>query len=194
MALSSPTPANQQPANGIGVAIPCGARRFRSGGSPFWSPVCWSCRCVEGSLNRRWDPILPGCGWLHEQQLFSNQPIGSRFPHHVPHHAGRCRPGGSPVSSALCWCCRYVERCIIRGWTLSFAGAAEPRHFPDGQLLPCARRPPIGRGRARGPLDNGIRARKTLDCNAFAYHTSAKSALFARHIFSYLAAPSEGCR
>ena len=35
---------------------------FDPGGSPFSSPRCRSCRCIEGLLNRGWGPILPVCG------------------------------------------------------------------------------------------------------------------------------------
>ena len=35
---------------------------FDPGGSPFSSPRCRSCRCMEGLLNRGWGPVLPVCG------------------------------------------------------------------------------------------------------------------------------------
>ena len=35
---------------------------YRPGGSPFSSPVRWSCRCTRGFLF----PVLPGCHWIHE--------------------------------------------------------------------------------------------------------------------------------
>ena len=53
------SPASQRPARGAGVSTPCG--RFRPGESPFSSPRCWSCRSMEGLLNRGWGPILPVC-------------------------------------------------------------------------------------------------------------------------------------
>ena len=54
--------ANQRPANGAGVSTPCGAVSTR--GSPFSSPDCRSCRCMEGFLIRGWDPVVPGWRWL----------------------------------------------------------------------------------------------------------------------------------
>ena len=48
---------------------------------------------------RGWDPILPCYLWLHEPQPINNQAMGLGF----WHRAGRCRPGGSPVSP------RFVE-------------------------------------------------------------------------------------
>ena len=56
-------PASQRPASGAEVSTPCGA--FRPGGSPFLSPGCRSCKCMEGFLIREWDPVVPGCRWLY---------------------------------------------------------------------------------------------------------------------------------
>ena len=34
---------------------------------------------MEGLIVRGWDPILPGCRWLHELQIFSDQLMGRGF-------------------------------------------------------------------------------------------------------------------
>ena len=77
MALAPRTPANQQSASGL--RVPHRAGQYRPGGPPFSSPLCWSCRCMEGFLIRGWDLILPGWRWLHEPQPSSNQPVGFVF-------------------------------------------------------------------------------------------------------------------
>ena len=38
------------------------ARRHRPNDPQFSCPFCWTCRCVEVSLIREWEPILPMCG------------------------------------------------------------------------------------------------------------------------------------
>ena len=82
--------------------------RYGSGGSPFSSTVCWSCRCMEGFLKiRGWDPILPGWCWLHEAQLISHQLAGLGF----PHRAGRCRSGGLRFVPGLLELWRYGRIC-----------------------------------------------------------------------------------
>ena len=53
-----PQPINNQP---VGLGFPHRAGRYRPGGPPpFSSPVCWSCRCMEGLPIRGWDHIPPG--------------------------------------------------------------------------------------------------------------------------------------
>ncbi|CAN0417483.1 unnamed protein product, partial [Laminaria digitata] len=39
------------------------------------------------------------------------------------------RPGGSPLSSPVCWSYRCMDIFMMRGWTLSFPGVAEPRIY-----------------------------------------------------------------
>ena len=104
----------------VGLRFPHLAGRYRPGGSSFSSPGCWSCRDMEGFLNRGWEIILSGCGgtsalsrgatlaacWLHEPQPISNRSVGLG----VSHLPGRYRPGGSLFSSPGCWSCRYMER------------------------------------------------------------------------------------
>ena len=65
-------------------------------GPPFSSPACWSCRCMQGFLTRKWYLILPTWRWLHEPEPISNQPVELGF----PHRTGRYRPGRPPFSSA----------------------------------------------------------------------------------------------
>ena len=49
----------------VGLGFPHRAGRFRPGGSPFSSPRCGRCRCMEGFLIREWDPVLPGWRWVY---------------------------------------------------------------------------------------------------------------------------------
>ena len=51
------------------VGVPHRTGRYRPGGPPSSSPVCWSCRCMEGCLTRRWDLILPEWGGLYDPQV-----------------------------------------------------------------------------------------------------------------------------
>ena len=43
-----------------GLEFPHLAQRYRPGGSPFSSPVCWICRCMVGLMILGGDLILPG--------------------------------------------------------------------------------------------------------------------------------------
>ena len=114
--LHEPQPISYHP---VGLGFPHSAGGYRPGESAFSSPVCWSCRYMEGFLTRGWEIILPRSGrtstlakgerlaarWLHEPQPISNQPVGFEF----PHRAGRYRPGGSPFSFPGCLSCRDLE-------------------------------------------------------------------------------------
>ena len=96
-------PADQQSASGVGVSTPCWEASTE--GSPASSAHC-CCTCMEAFLTRGWDPLFfPGCRWLHKPQPTSDQAMGLGF----PHRAGRYRPGGSPLSSPVCWSCKCVE-------------------------------------------------------------------------------------
>ena len=132
----------------VWLGIPHRAGRYRRGGSPFSSPDCWRCKCMEGFLIRGWELILRGCGgtstlsrgatlaarWLHEPQPIRNQPVGLGF----PHLAWRYRVGGSAFLCPGCWSCRDVEGFLIRGWELIFPGWAGPRRCPEGLRRPLA--------------------------------------------------------
>ena len=66
----------------VGLGFPHPAGRYRHGGSAFCSPVCWTCKDMEGFLIRKYE-IIPGCTgtsalvrettfaarWLHGRQL-----------------------------------------------------------------------------------------------------------------------------
>ena len=60
--LHEPQPISNQP---VGLGFPHPARRYRPGGSPFSSPGCPNCTCMEGFLIRGWEPILLGVRWLY---------------------------------------------------------------------------------------------------------------------------------
>ena len=71
--LHEPQAIHSQP---VGLGSPHRAGRYRSGGSPFSSPMCGSCRYMEGFLIRGWDSLSPGWRWLYEPEPISNQPVG----------------------------------------------------------------------------------------------------------------------
>ena len=53
------------------LGFPHRVGRYRPGGSPFSSPVCWSCKYMEGFLSQGWigcDLILPVWHWLREPE------------------------------------------------------------------------------------------------------------------------------
>ena len=58
--LHEPQPISNKTA---GLGFPHRARRYRPGGPPFSSPVCWSCRCMEENPIRGWEHIPPGWRW-----------------------------------------------------------------------------------------------------------------------------------
>ena len=116
----SMSPSHQQSPSGLGFPHPTG--RYRTGGSLFSSPGCWSCRDMEGFLIRGWDLIVPDCGgilalsggatlvsWFHEPQPTGNNPAGLGF----PYRAGRYRPGGSRFPSRAGWICKELEGCLL---------------------------------------------------------------------------------
>ena len=48
------------------------AGRYGLGKCPFSSPGCRGCRDMEEFLIQGWDPIVPGCRWLHESKPSSD--------------------------------------------------------------------------------------------------------------------------
>ena len=60
--MYDPPPISDRP---VGLGFPHRAGRFRPGGSPFSSPGCRSCRCMQGFLIRGWEPVVPGWRWLY---------------------------------------------------------------------------------------------------------------------------------
>ena len=120
--LSSPGDAGS---TNSGLGFPHRVGRYGPGASHFSSPVCWSCRCMEGFVIRGWDFILPGwrrlCelrtpGWGVHTVRGEIDPGDGRF---VPglqelmygriFRAWGYRPGGAPFSSPVCWSCRCME-------------------------------------------------------------------------------------
>ena len=56
LAVYDPQPVNDLP---VRLGFPHRVTGFRPGGSPFSSPGCRSCRCMDGFLIRGWDPVGP---------------------------------------------------------------------------------------------------------------------------------------
>ena len=139
----SMSPSHQQSPSGLGFPHPTG--RYRTGGSLFSSPGCWSCRDMEGFLIRGWKLILRGCGgtsalargatlaarWCHEPQPISNRPVVLGF----PHPAGRYRPGGSAFSSPSCWSCRDMDLLVTRGCEVILPGCGGTLALSRGATL-----------------------------------------------------------
>ena len=111
------TPANQRSVSGVG-GFPRRVGRHRPRGPPFSSPVRRSCRGTKEFIVCRWDPILPGCRWLHEPQPISDLPVGLGF----PHRAGWYRPSKPPCSFPVRRRYRGMEGFLIRGWSLILPG------------------------------------------------------------------------
>ena len=79
------SPANQRPGSGASHRV----GQFRPGGSPFSSPGCRSCKCMEVFLIWGWKLSSPGCaGSMYDPQHISDRPVGLGF----PHRAGRFDP------------------------------------------------------------------------------------------------------
>ena len=68
-----PQPISNHP---VGMRFPHPAGRYRPGGSSFSSPSGWSCRCMEGSLMRGWELILPEVCWLHVRSPANQRSAG----------------------------------------------------------------------------------------------------------------------
>ena len=69
-----PQPISDRP---VGLGFPHCVGRCRPGGTPFSSPGCRSCTCMEGFLIREWKPILPGVSWLYVRSPASQRPAGA---------------------------------------------------------------------------------------------------------------------
>ena len=57
--------------------FPCRAGRYRPGGPPFSSTVCWNCRYTEGFMIRGCYHILPHWCWLYNPQVGVSTPCGA---------------------------------------------------------------------------------------------------------------------
>ena len=55
--MYDPQPMSDRP---VGLRFPHRAGRFRPEGSPFISPGCRSCACMERFMIWGWDPVVPG--------------------------------------------------------------------------------------------------------------------------------------
>ena len=111
--LHEPQPISNQPA---GLGFPRRAGRYRPGGSPFLSPGCRSCRCMEGYLSRGWDPTLPGVRWLYIRTPANQRSADGTGVSTFLHRAERCRPGGTPSSSPGCRSFTCAEGFLIHRW------------------------------------------------------------------------------
>jgi len=146
--LYSQAPANQQSFGGVGVSTTCGAVSTRGITVVHVWKDLWS---EDGT------PLSPAnVGFILEPQAISNRSVGFGF----PHRARRCRPGGSPSSSASCRSCRYKEGLLGRGWGPLLPGCVGIVGFPRG-ATPAARaappqRPRAGRGGAPRPIGFGL--------------------------------------
>ena len=109
----------------VGLGFPHRAGRCRLEGTPFLSPGCRSCTCMEGSMIRVWEPILPGMRWLYVLAPANQRsaggagvstPYGAVSTLGFPRRAGRCRPEGNPFLSPGCRSCTCMEGSMIRVW------------------------------------------------------------------------------
>ena len=71
--LHEPQPVSDQ---SMGLGFPHRAGPYRPGESPFTSPCCRRCRCMQLNIVRGWGLILPRWRWLHEPQPISVKPVG----------------------------------------------------------------------------------------------------------------------
>ena len=95
------------------------AGRCRPGEPLVSSPVCWSCKYMEGLWCCGCDLILPRWRWIYNPRLgFSKLQVQLGF----PHRAGLYQPGRPPFSSPVCWSCTCMEGFMMRGWDLILPG------------------------------------------------------------------------
>ena len=104
--------------------FPHRAGRYRPGGSPFSSSVCWCRRCVQVLMIQGWGLMLPGWRWFYEPQ------VG------FPHRGGRCRPGRPPFSTPVCRRCKCMEGSMILGFEFILPGWRWPYKPLKGPWLP----------------------------------------------------------
>ena len=67
-------PASRRLAGGAGFSHYAG--QFQSGGSPFSSPGCRSCNCIEGFLIRGQEATVPGWKWLYSRAPANQRSAG----------------------------------------------------------------------------------------------------------------------
>ena len=116
----------------VGLGFPHPAGRCRPDKDAFSFPGCWSYGDIEEFLIRRWELVVPGCGWtwtwargatLATRWLGRAQPII----HHpvalgLQRPAGRYRPRGCALSAPGCSCNKDTEERLIRGWEVILSG------------------------------------------------------------------------
>ena len=102
--------ANQRSASGAGVSTPCGA--VRTGGSPFSSPVCRSCKHMEGFMIGGCEPILPVRG--DNVRSPTNQRSARWTGVSTP--CGAVSSPGITVFFSRLLSCRRMEGFMILGW------------------------------------------------------------------------------
>ena len=123
MALALRAPANHRIGDRpVGLRLPYHARQCRPGSTRCSSLSCQSCRNMKGCLNRGWEYMLPAWPSPYAPQPTSSQPVRLGF----PHPAERCRPASTRFWSPGCRSCRYVEKCLNRGWEPILPGQPSP--------------------------------------------------------------------
>ena len=130
--MYDPQPIIDRP---VGLGFPHRGRRFRSGGSPLYSPGCRSCKGIEGFLIRGWKLILPGVRWLYVRSPASQRPASA---------AGVSTPCGAASTRGI----TLFVPVLSEFWM--YVGIAEP-----GMDYP----PRVRRDRGVSPGSNSRRAR-----------------------------------
>ena len=110
----------------VGLRLSHPAGRYRLGGAASASPCCWSCRHMEGFLNRGWELILPGGGGisalargqlsLRTGSMSPRQSAITQWGWGFHTLRGRLRPVGSPFAFPRCRSCRCMEALLNLEW------------------------------------------------------------------------------
>lgn len=110
---------------GGGVSAPCW--EYRTGGPTLKSRVCWSWKCVEGTMIRRDGPLSSPLPTAPRTPNNRRQPMTLT---RLPYRTERCRSGALPSSSATRCICGCVEGFMIRGWGNILHGLTETLRIP----------------------------------------------------------------
>ena len=187
--LYEPQPICTQP---VGLGLPNRAGRCRLRRPSFSSPVCRSCRCMEGFLIRDETLSSPiGAGSTNPSQSTISQwgwvstpcravsTRGIAVFVHILHRAARFRPGEPPFSSPVRRRCRCIDGFLVQGWGLNLPGCGGTTTFPRRGT--CAARPAPPHWPRAGvvgsrPMDLGLKKRwierKSLLCKRKNRHAS----------------------